>query len=130
MKKKNKRIVLVVGLIILVIFTYISYINIVNTSPEIDLDSSKYIGDIDDKSARIDSLKHENGKLKIDVENTKAICVKSTKSIPSINSICWERITNNTFSTSIYEYKMYYIWLLDSNNNIKEPIIYDPNNKY
>ena len=127
MKKKNKRIVIVVSLIILLVFTYVSYINIANTSPEEDLDSSKYIIDINDKTARIESLKHEDGKLKIDVENTKAICVKSTKSIPSINSICWKKITNNKFSTSVYEFKMYYIWLLDSNNNIKEPVIYDPN---
>ena len=47
-----------------------------------------------------------------------SVCVKQTKTEPSIDSDCWIDTINNKTSIAIYEYKTYHIWTKDINNVI------------
>ena len=125
--KTSSKIILIVGIVIIAIFGYISVINIFLQR---DFSDMKFISGMDNNSARIENINFENGLLSIQTSNAKYICVKSTRSNPSINSVCWNKIDNNLYSTNIYSYKIYYIWLLDQENNISEKTIFNlKNNK-
>lgn len=68
------------------------------------------------------NISYENGKIRIDVSNNiKEYCIKTTKSKPSKNNICFNRI-NNTAYVSVYENKKYYLWLIDNNGILSDYI--------
>ena len=74
-------------------------------------------------SAKVEALDIENNRLKITTSGDVAFyCVKSTKSTPDNNNICWKKIENNTASISIYHHKKYYVWIKDINGNISSPM--------
>lgn len=74
-------------------------------------------------SAKIDSLDIKNNKLYITtLGDSKEYCVKSTRTTPDPNNLCWKEINNNTASISIYKNKKYYVWIKDTNGNISSPM--------
>ncbi len=114
MKSNNNfsAIQIVMGVFIIGVFTYISVINILPSGS-----SNSYYADNSDKiDAKIVSVNYVNNKLVVDVSGsaTKG-CIKRTRSTPKANDLCWISISDNSFSTSVYKSKKYFIWLVDSN---------------
>lgn len=126
----NKLSIKIIGTLIVVIFFFVLALNILpNTSTlsnnsVIPSDSNENNTAINkDNSAKIISLNIENDKLKIVFDNEASeYCIKTTKTKPTMNNICFKKIQNNTVYTSIYKYKKYYIWTKDYNGNISNYI--------
>lgn len=119
-KNNQSTFILTTGLIILIILTGVSVYNILPKNKE---SNSFYVKVEDDMSAKIESIEVNNGKLDITTSgDAKEFCVKSTKSTPESNNLCWKEINNNTASISIYQNKKYYIWIKDDNNKISSPM--------
>lgn len=121
MKNNNSTSFIVfAGVIVLCVFTVVAAINLLPRNNE---SNSYYVKVGDEMSAKIEALDIENNKLIITTSgDATEYCVKSTKSTPDNNNICWKKIANNTASISIYQYKKYYIWIKDTNNKISSPM--------
>ncbi len=125
MKKNNQNnnqtsFIVFSGIVVLCIFTAVTIINILPRNNESD---SYYVKVEEDMSAKIESLDIENNKLKITMSgDTIEYCVKSTKSTPNDNALCWKKVDNNTAIISIYQNKKYYVWIKDVNGNISIPM--------
>ena len=79
-------------------------------------------------SANIEALEISNGKLNITTSGDAIkYCVKSTRTTPTSNSICWKDIKNDNASISIFEYKKYYIWIMDTKGQISSPMSINTN---
>lgn len=126
----NKLSIKIIGTLIVVVFFFVLALNVLpNTSTLSDdsvipSDSTENNTAINkDNSAKIISLNIENDKLKIVFDNeVSEYCIKTTKTKPTMNNICFKKIQNNTVYTSIYKYKKYYIWTKDDNGNISNYI--------
>lgn len=106
---------IILGIFILVFFGYVSIINIIPNSSS----NSYYTTDEDNINARITNIEITDNKLMIKTSGNAAKgCIKTTLSTPKEKDFCWININNNTFSTSIYKNKKYYIWLMDENGKI------------
>jgi hypothetical protein len=121
MKNNNSTSFIVfAGVIVLCVFTVVATINLLPRNNE---SNSYYVKVGDEMSAKIEALDIKNSKLIITTSgDATEYCVKSTKSTPDSNNICWKKIENNTASISIYQYKKYYIWIKDTNNKISSPM--------
>ena len=119
---KNNNIttfIIVAGSIVLSVFTLVLIVNIVP-----NLESNSYYVKVEDEmSAKIESLYFKGNKLNIETSgDTLEYCVKSTKSTPDVNSICFKKIKNNRAVVSVYNFKKYYVWIKDSSGNISNPM--------
>ena len=111
----NKTYVIVLGGLVLVIFAYVSFVNILPNNSSNSYLSSDEVG----INASIDNIRYEQGRLIVNtLGNAKKGCIKSTRSKPESNSRCWIEVNNNSFSTSIFRYKKYYIWIMDSDGAV------------
>lgn len=121
MKNNNSTSFIVfAGVIVLCVFTVVAAINLLPRNNE---SNSYYVKVGDEMSAKIEALDIKNNKLNITTSgDATEYCVKSTKSTPDSNNICWKKIENNTASISIYQYKKYYICIKDTNNKISSPM--------
>ena len=126
MKKKKKNnnqnqvtFIIIASIIILCVFAVVVAINFL---PNFESDSY-YVKVEDEMSAKIESLDILDNKLKITMSgDAKEYCVKSTKSTPSSNSLCWKKVEDNTATISIFPYKKYYVWVKDIDGNISIPM--------
>ena len=120
--KKNNNItsfIIITGILVLVIFTGVLTINLLPNYES----NSYYVKVGEEMSAKIDSLDIKNNKLYITtLGDSKEYCVKSTRTTPDSNNLCWKEINNNTASISIYKNKKYYVWIKDTNGNISSPM--------
>lgn len=108
------------GILVLCIFTVVATLNILPKNKESD---SYYVKVNEDMSAKVESLNIENGKLVITTSgDTEEYCVKSTRSMPENNNLCWKKVENNTATISIYQNKKYYVWIKDTKGNISFPM--------
>ena len=118
-KKINNNVattfIIVAGIIVLIIFTSIAALNLLP-----NYESNSYYVKVDEEmDAQIESINIEDGKLILTTSgNPTHYCVKSTRTKPGANNICWQEIKNNKASISVFEYKKYYIWIKDQNGNI------------
>ena len=105
--KVNGKFFKYVGISILVFFISISVVSLI--------DDNKYYNSMD----IIKGIDYIDKKLVITTsDDIKSVCVKETKSIPTNNSLCWIKVIDNKSETSIYEYKTYHIWVMDSSDII------------
>lgn len=112
--------IITTGVIILVIFVAIAVYNIIPKNSE---SNSYYVKVNEEMSAKIEGMEIKNNKLIITtLGDALEYCVKSTKSTPNDNSICWKKISDNTASISVYKNKKYYIWIKDSKGLISSPM--------
>ena len=120
MKKNNSTsFIIVAGIIVLGIFTSVAVFNLIPRNES----SSYYVKVEDEMSAKIEALDIKNKKLIITTSgDALEYCVKSTKSTPQMNAICWKRIKNNEASISIYPFKKYYVWIKDESGLISSPM--------
>ena len=121
MKSNNSTSFIVfLGLLVLCVFIVVA---IVNLLPRNNQSNSYYVKVGDEMSAKVEALDIKGNKLNIKTSGDTAFyCVKSTKSTPDSNNICWKKIENNTASISVYYYKKYYVWIKDTNGNISSPM--------
>ena len=67
----------------------------------------------------IKNIDYVDGKLTLITRNDMvSVCVKQTKTNPSVDSLCWTNTIDSKAIISIYEYKTYYIWTKDANGVI------------
>ena len=121
MKKNNNMtsFIIVTGIMVLLIFTAVLGINLLPNYES----NSYYVKVNDEMSAKIEALDVKSNKLTITTSgDTIEYCVKSTRSTPESQNICWKKIDNNTASISIYKYKKYYVWIKDTSGNISSPM--------
>ena len=108
------------GVIVLCIFSVVVVINLLPRNNE---SNSYYVKVGDEMSAKVEALDIKDNRLVITTSgDALEYCVKSTKTTPDVNNICWRKIEDNTASISIYKFKKYYIWIKDTNNNISIPL--------
>ncbi len=116
MKNNNMTtFIIVAGVLILIIFSVTLSINLLP-----NYESNSYFAKPSDNMiAKIENITVENGIMTITTSgNPTYYCAKVTRTTPKQNSLCWKEIKNNKVSVSIFEYKKYYIWLKDENDNI------------
>lgn len=124
--KNSSSSLILLGILILGIFTYISAINILPNNSS----NSFFSKDNGEMNTVITNLSLENDKLIITTNNNEAtICVKQTKSEPSNNSLCWKNTVNNQITIRVFVGKTYYIWVKDNENKISNYIQYNTNTK-
>ena len=105
MKNNSSTFIVLGGVFILIVFSFIAAKNII---PD-DNNNQYYAKPNEDMTAKVDSVIKENGKLVITTfGNSTEYCLKTTKSVPSVDSLCWSKIDNNKVVTSYFEYKKYY----------------------
>lgn len=120
---KSTSYILILGMIILGVFTYVAAINIFDDDASSNPFFSKTAKEV---NAYIDNTQVVDNKLLITTRgDAQELCIKTTKTEPSVNALCWIKVDGNMVKTSIYSYKTYYIWLKDSNNNISEVVKYN-----
>lgn len=119
-------IIITFGIIILIIFTIVLSINLLPNH-----ESNSYFTKVDyEMSAKIESLTIDNGNLLITTSgNPTEYCLKTTRTNPSNESLCWNKLENNNASISILKNKKYYIWIKDEKGNISNYSIVNSNNK-
>ena len=126
----SKLSIKIIGTLIVVVFFFVLILNILPDTSN-SSNNSVISNDITenntainkDNGAKIISLSMENDKLKIVLDDgVSEYCIKTTKTKPSVNSICFKRVDTNIVYTSIYKYKKYYIWTKDYNGNISNYI--------
>ena len=104
MKKNNSTSFIVfAGILVLCVFAFVAAYNLLPNNKE---SNSYYVKVGDEMSAKIEGLDITNGTLNITTSGDAVkYCVKSTKSTPETNNLCWKSIKNNTASISIYRHK-------------------------
>ena len=126
----NKLSIKIIGTLIVVVFFFVLILNILPDTSN-SSNNSVISNDITenntainkDNGAKIISLSMENDKLKIVLDDgVSEYCIKTTKTKPTMNSICFKRVDTNIVYTSIYKYKKYYIWTKDYTGNISNYI--------
>ena len=126
MKNNNKTTFIIVsGILVLVVFTFVATINIL---PKITSSDSYFVKVEDDMSAKVEALEIKNGKMTV-ITSGDAIeyCVKSTKSNPTDNALCWKKIENNKATISVYDYEKYYIWIKNIEGKVSSPMSVNTN---
>ena len=105
------------GVIVLIIFTGVVYFNMIPGKES----NSYYVSIQDDLSDKIESFDITDNELNIvtKIDNIE-YCVKTTKSTPNDNSLCWNKIVNNKGTMKIMKHRTYYIWIKDEGGNISD----------
>ena len=133
----NKLSIKIIGTLIVVVFFFVLILNILpdtgnssnNSVISDDINTSTNINTNETNGAKIISLSMENDKLKIVLDDgVSEYCIKTTKTKPTMNSICFKRVDTNIVYTSIYKYKKYYIWTKDYNGKISNYTSVDSRN--
>ena len=121
---KGETFIITTGLIIVILFTYISTFSILSKNS-----SNSYFSKDDNKiNATIKEIEFSKGVLKLYTDNDVMVCVKQTKSTPT-TSLCWKKVKNGDVNFFVYEGKTYFIWLKDKDNHISDSIKYNTNIK-
>lgn len=110
MKELNKKTILyILGTLIISIFTFISVSNLLHFQRE----SNNYYIKLNDKiEEKIEIIEVNNNKLIIKTnDDTISYCAKTTKSTPTLNSLCWKNPIKNEAVVNLFTYKQYYLWL-------------------
>lgn len=125
MKNNSKTtFIIVAGIIVLIVFAIVLSINLLP-----NYESNSYFVKVgDEMSAKIESVNIENGKLVITTSGDPIeYCVKSTRTAPNNNALCWNKVENNTASISVFKNKKYYIWIKDEVGNISNYLTVNSN---
>ncbi|MBR3162443.1 MAG: hypothetical protein IKF19_06920 [Bacilli bacterium] len=119
--KKGDSFLIIVGFIILGVFVYVSVLNILPNNS-----SNSYFSKDNDFGINISKIVYDKGEINVYVpDDNISICIKQTKSIPEVNSMCWKSINNGYVGISAFSDRKYYVWMKNNtNNNISDYIEY------
>ena len=119
-KNKGTTFIILTGVLVLCIFSAVAAYNLL---PQAQESNSYYVKVGDEMSAKIEEMDIEGDTLKITTSgDALEYCVKTTKSTPESNNLCWKEIENDTATIAIYKNKKYYIWIKDESGNISSPM--------
>ena len=122
---KQTSFIMVAGISVLGVFTFVVAYNMLPANRQ---SNSYYVKVGETMSAKVEALNITGDTLTITtLGDASEFCVKSTRTTPEYNSICWKKISNNEANIKIYEYKQYYIWIKDVSGNISSPMSIDAN---
>ena len=126
MKNNNSTTFIIVsGIFVLCVFAFVVAYNILPNNKE---SNSYYVKVGDDMSAKIETVEIHDGKLYITTSGDPIeYCVKSTRTAPTDNALCWKKVENNTASVSVFKYKKYYVWIKDEVGNISNYLTVNSN---
>lgn len=126
MKNNNQStFIVIMGIVVLSMFTVVAARNLIPGNNESD---SYYVKVEEDMSAKIESLDIKKNKLKITMSGDAVMfCVKSTKSTPKSDALCWKEVKDNTATISVYKDEKYYVWIKDTKGNISIPMSINTN---
>ena len=121
MKKNNSTSFIVfAGIFVLCVFAFVTAYNLLPNNRE---SNSYYVKVEDEMSAKVEAIDIKGGTLNITTSGDAVeYCVKSTKTTPESNNLCWKKVENNTASLSIYRHKKYYVWIKDTYGSISSPM--------
>lgn len=121
MKKNNSTSFIVfAGIFVLCVFAFVTAYNLLPNNRE---SNSYYVKVEDEMSAKVEAIDIKGGTLNITTSGDAVeYCVKSTKTTPEPNNLCWKKVENNTASLSIYRHKKYYVWIKDTYGSISSPM--------
>ena len=123
----NSSFIIIAGVFILTIFTSVALYNTISNNKE---SNSHYVKVDNDMTAKIEKIEVLETKITITTSgNAKEYCIKSTKTTPEKDSICWKSIKDNTGISSIYPNRKYYIWIKDDKGNISNYLTVNSNEK-
>lgn len=127
MKNNNSTSIIVfIGIFVVMIFVGVITLNMLPNYES----NSYYVKVGDDMSAKIESVSINDGRLILTTSgNAIEYCVKSTRSTPNDNSLCWNKVENNKASISVFEHKKYYVWIKDENGNISNYLSVNSNDE-
>lgn len=124
---KQTSFIIIAGVVVLGVFAFVIAYNLLPGNKQ---SNSYYVKVGETMSAKIDSLNIEGNILTLTtLGDAKEFCVKSTRTTPDVNNICWKSIEANTATIKIYNYKQYYIWIKDASDNISSPMSIDASKK-
>ena len=108
--------ILILGVVILGIFSYVVAFNMLPNN----IFSDSYYSKIDDEmSAKIEKYELLDNKIVVyTTGNNASICIKTTKSSPQKNALCWKKIKENKIEIPVLQNEVYYIWIKDENGVI------------
>lgn len=120
MKSNSSTFIITTGVFVLAVFSFIVAKNILPNN-----DNDKYYSKpTEEMTARIDKIEKNNDKIVITtIGEPIAYCMKTTKSIPDNNALCWNKIENNRVEVPYFKYKKYYVWIKDDEGRISERIV-------
>lgn len=118
--------IIATGVIVLIIFTGVVYFNLRPNNES----GSYYVSIQDELTNKIESFDITDGELNIitSVDNIE-YCVKTTKSKPDSNNLCWKKVTDNKGTMKVMLHKTYYVWIKDEGGNISDFITVNSDNK-
>lgn len=120
MKKQNQTsAIIIMGAVILCVFGTVIAINLLPDG----LVSDSYYAKIDEKvNAKIETLEMIEHKIELGISgDIDSYCIKTTKTKPNSNSMCWVKISEEKTVISILAGKSYYLWIKDTEGNISSP---------
>ena len=120
MEKENQKSVLIImGAIIVCVFAIVLFYNVL---PNV-LSSDLYHARLDEKlNAKIETLELVEYKVELVTSgDIDSYCIKTTKSDPDINAMCWTEVEEEKTVISILAGKKYYLWIKDTEENISSP---------
>ncbi len=124
---KQTSFIMVAGILVLGVFAFVVAYNLLPANRQ---SNSYYVKVGETMSAKVEGFDVSDDKLTITtLGDASEFCVKSTRTTPEFNSICWKKISNNQAEIKIYNYKQYYIWIKDASGNISSPMSIDANKK-
>ena len=118
MKKNNvTTFIIVAGIIVLIVFTIVISVNLLPNH-----ESGSYYAKVDTNTdIKVEDVQIKDGYLNISTSGNPAYyCVKTTRTMPKENAICWNEMQDNKASIAVFESKKYYVWLKDSKGNISD----------
>ena len=120
MKKNNESsTLLIMGVIVLMAFCGIVAMNML---PESITSKAYYAKNDEEMNAKIENIAISDSKLSLITSGeASSYCIKTTKTNPNEQSICWKELTSNETSISVLSGKKYYVWIKDSNGRISSP---------
>ena len=122
---KQTSFIIFSGVLVLCVFAFVVAYNII---PRGKGSNSYYVKVGETMSAKIESMTIVDDTLVISTSgDAKEYCVKTTRTTPDNNNLCWKEIIDNKAEIKIYGYKQYYIWIKDTTNSISNPMTLNAN---
>ena len=107
--------IIIAGSVIVLVFAFVLKNNL---SPNYE-SRSYYAKPEEQTTARIEKTYIENNKLVVLTSSEAvALCVKTTKTLPDSNHICWKSISSGKNEQSVYKEKQYYLWVKDKDGKL------------
>lgn len=123
-KNRSTSFIIVAGIFVLIVFAVILGINLLP-----NYESNSYFVKVgDEMSAKIESVNIVDDNLIITTSGDPIeYCVKSTRTAPTDNALCWNKVENNAASISVFNHKKYYVWIKDESGNISNYLTVNSN---